>query len=248
MTLNDDGPPRTHVNELGQPIGRSLPGWVPPPYPPRDPMQGRLCRVEPIDERFATDLYAATARDADGRNWTYLGYGPFTTEEDYRRWLMTTCFGSDPFFHAIVDLASGRAVGVASYMRIEPAMGSIEVGHIHFSPVLQRAPAATEAMFLMMQRAFALGYRRYEWKCDALNAASRAAARRFGFSFEGIFRQAGMYKGRNRDTAWYAVIDEEWPALSRAFETWLDPGNFDRAGLQRISLTELTRPLLVKRG
>lgn len=158
------------------------------------------------------------------------------------------CSGVDPMFHAIIDVASGRAVGVAAYMRIEPKMGSIEVGHIHFSPLLQRTPGATEAMCLMMKRAFELGYRRYEWKCDALNAASRAAAQRLGFSFEGIFRQATVYRERNRDTAWYAAIDQEWPALARAFETWLDPANFDEAGRQCVRLSELTRPLLVKHG
>lgn len=248
MMPNDKETRRSNVNELGQPIGWPLPAWVPPPYPPREPMRGRFCSVEPINERFAADLHAANTCDGDGRNWTYLPYGPFATEEDYRRWLVTTCFGSDPQFHAIVDITDQRAMGVAAYLRIAPTIGSIEIGHIHFSPLLQRKPAATEAMYLMMRNAFALGYRRYEWKCDALNAPSRAAAQRLGFSFEGIFRQATVYKGRNRDTAWYAVIDQDWPALAKAFETWLDPGNFDQAGRQRISLTELTSPLLVTRG
>jgi RimJ/RimL family protein N-acetyltransferase len=138
--------------------------------------------------------------------------------------------------------------GVASYLRIAPAGGSIEVGHIHYSPRLQRSPAATEAMYLLMERAFELGYRRYEWKCDALNAASRAAAERLGLSFEGIFRQATVYKDRNRDTAWYAAIDAEWPALRQAFLTWLDPGNFDGEGQQRTRLSVLTRPILKQRG
>jgi RimJ/RimL family protein N-acetyltransferase len=211
-------------------------------------MCGRFCRVEPLDERFAADLYAANACDGDGRNWTYLPYGPFVTEDEYRGWLMTTCFGSDPLFHAIVDIAAGRAVGIAAYLRIAPTMGSIEIGHIHYSPLLQRTHAATEALYMMMGRAFALGYLRYEWKRDALNAPSRAAAQRLGFSFEGIFRQASVYKGRNRDTAWYAVIDREWPGLAAVFETWLAPGNFDHAERQRISLTQLTRPLLFQRG
>src|SRR4029078_13618057 len=129
-----------------------------------------------------------------------------------------------------------------------PASGSIEVGHIHYSPSLARQPAATEAMYLMMQRAFELGYRRYEWKCDALNARSRAAAQRYGFSFEGIFRQATVYKGRNRDTAWYAIIDQEWPALQAAFAQWLDPANFDADGQQSVRLADLTRPVLKQRG
>jgi RimJ/RimL family protein N-acetyltransferase len=236
------------VNALGQPIGAALPAWTPPTLPPRDPMPGRYVRVEPIDERFAADLHAANSQDADGRTWTYLPYGPFPSEADYRRWLTTTCLDADPMFHAVIDAASGHAVGVAAYMRIGRAAGSIEVGHVHFSPLLQRSRGATEAMYLMMRRAFGLGYRRYEWKCDALNASSRAAAQRLGFSYEGIFRQATVYKGRNRDTAWYAAVDREWPALAQAFETWLDPANFDEAGRQQVRLSDLTRPLLVSRG
>lgn len=223
-------------NDLGQPIGRALPGWSPPPRPPRETMTGRFCRVEPLAiERHAADLWSAYARDATGANWTYLPYGPFASEAAYRDWMDATCFRPDPLFHAIVDDA-GRAVGVASWLRIHPAEGSIEVGHLSFSPLLQRRPAATEAMYLMMRRAFELGYRRYEWKCDALNAPSRAAAERLGFRFEGIFRQATVYKGRNRDTAWFSILDGEWPARKAAFERWLDPANFDAQGQQKTSL------------
>jgi RimJ/RimL family protein N-acetyltransferase len=212
-------------------------------------MDGRFCRLEPLDpERHARPLYEANARDGEGRNWTYLPYGPFTTLESYRAWMEAACRAGDPLFYAIVDRANGRAAGVASYLRIAPSSGSIEVGHINYSPLLQRAPAATEAMFLMMARAFSLGYRRYEWKCDALNAPSRAAAQRLGFSFEGIFRQATVYKGRNRDTAWYAAIDAEWPSLEAAFTRWLDPSNFGPDGKQRTRLSDLTRPLLKQRG
>jgi RimJ/RimL family protein N-acetyltransferase len=146
------------------------------------------------------------------------------------------------------SVAASSPVGVASYLRISPSAGAIEVGHIHFSPLLQHTPAATEAMFLMMRRVFELGYRRYEWKCDALNAPSRRAAQRLGFSFEGIFRQAIVVKGRNRDTAWYACIDREWPALREAYQRWLDPANFDEQGHQRVSLSSLTAPILVARG
>lgn len=236
-----------HRNALGQPIGAPVPAWTPPPAPPRTPMIGRHCRIEPISERFAADLHAANLLDADSRNWTYLAYGPFAREDEYRDWLTATCLGDDPRFHAILT-ATGRAVGVAAYLRIEPRNGSIEVGHINFSPTLQRSLAATEAMYLMMKRAFELGYRRYEWKCDALNAPSRAAAQRLGLSFEGVFRQATVYKGRNRDTAWYAAIDADWPALAAAFESWLAPDNFDAAGQQRRSLRDLTRPLLAREG
>jgi RimJ/RimL family protein N-acetyltransferase len=232
----------TH-NDLGQPIGFPLPGWAPPPAPPREPMQGRYCRLEPLaPDRHAESLFEADAADAEGRSWTYLPYGPFRTPADYRAWMGATCLSDDPLFFAILDPADGKAAGVASYLRITPSAGSIEVGHLHYSPRLRRSPAATEAMFLMMRWAFSSGYRRYEWKCDALNAASRAAAQRLGLSFEGVFRQAAVYKGRNRDTAWYAAIDREWPALREALLAWLDPGNFDGDGRQRTRLSDRTCP------
>ncbi|WP_340119833.1 GNAT family protein [Pelagibius sp. 7325] len=229
------------TNDLGQPVGAPLPGWTARPRPPRTAMEGCFCRVEPVDPaRHAADLFAANGLDTEGRNWTYLGYGPFARLEDYRAWMEKTCLGDDPLFHAIVDSASGKAIGLASYLRIDPAGGVIEVGHINYSPALQRTPAATEAMFLMMARVFdELGYRRYEWKCDALNAPSRKAARRLGFTFEGIFRQATTYKARNRDTAWFSVIDGEWPALKAAFQTWLDPANFDGEGRQKRGLAAI---------
>jgi len=230
------------VNRLGQPIGFPVPDWQPRRQPPRTAMLGRSCRVEPIDaERHAADLHHANILDRENRIWTYLPYGPFNTVEAYRQWMEAACLGDDPLFHAIVDGQSGKAVGVASFLRIDPAHGVIEVGHINYAPALQRTVAASEAMYLMMKRVFdELGYRRYEWKCDALNAGSRAAAERLGFRFEGLFRQAVLYKGRNRDTAWYAIIDREWPALKSAFEEWLDPANFDRDGKQRTALSSLT--------
>ena len=172
--------------------------------------------------------------------FTYLAYGPFDSFDAYLTWLQGVSRTEDPLFFAIVDAASGKAAGVASYLRIDPASGSVEVGHIAYAPALQRTRAATEAMYLMMQRAFTLGYRRYEWKCDALNEKSRAAAERLGLSYEGIFRQATVYKGRNRDTAWYAAIDSEWSALDAAFRRWLDPQNFDAEGRQRVRLGDLT--------
>lgn len=201
-------------------------------------MEGRFCRVEPIDPtRHAPDLHAANLLDTTRANWTYLGYGPFESLEEYRDWMTRNCLGDDPLFHAVIAHDSGHAVGVASYLRIEESVGVIEVGHINFAPPLQRTPASTEAMYLMMRRAFdELGYRRYEWKCDALNAPSRAAAERLGFTFEGIFRQATIYKQRNRDTAWYSILDKEWPAQKAAFESWLSPHNFDAAGKQKRSL------------
>lgn len=226
-------------NPLGQPIGAAVEGWTARPAPGREPMVGRWCRLEPVDpERHVADLWRAVSSDASGSLWTYLAYGPFASQDAYRSWLLATCLGADPLFFAIVDGASGRAVGLASYLRIEPAVGVIEVGHLQYSPLLQRTTAATEAMFLMMRRAFSeLGYRRYEWKCDVLNAPSRQAAERLGFRFEGIFRQATIYKGRNRDTAWYSIVDHEWPRLERAFERWLEPSNFEGDGSQRQTLS-----------
>jgi RimJ/RimL family protein N-acetyltransferase len=224
----------TRTNELGQPIGEPVPGWTARRHPPDSPIEGRFCRVERLDPaRHAADLHAANAADREGRMWTYMAYGPFPDEAAYRAWAEKMAPGQDPLFHAVLD-PSGRAVGVASYLRIEPAVGVIEVGHIALSPALQRTPAATEAMYLMMRRVFAeLGYRRYEWKCDALNAPSRAAAERLGFRYEGTFRQATLYKGRNRDTAWFSITDKEWPERQAAFEAWLDPANFDADGRQR---------------
>ncbi|NJO38522.1 MAG: GNAT family N-acetyltransferase [Rhizobiales bacterium] len=229
------------VNAFDQPIGEPLADWQPLSAPPRTPMEGRFCRIEPIDvERHGSDLFRALHLKGSESNWTYLPYGPFADEAAFRDWMAASCLGADPLFHAIVDRASGKAVGVASYLRIEPRTGVIETGHIHYSPLLQRRPAATEAMVLMMRRVFSeLGYRRYEWKCDALNAPSRQAALRLGFRFEGIFRQATIYKGRNRDTAWYSILDREWPALSTAFQQWLDPQNFDQRGVQKASLGTL---------
>ncbi len=230
-----------HVNSLGQPIGAPLPGWQPPPLPPRLPLDGRFCRLEALDpERHAAELFAADRLDAEGRNWTYLPVGPFQRFEDYRQWMDGACRTADRLFHAIIDRVTGGAVGFASYLRMDPAAGSIEVGHITYSPRLQRHPAATEAMYLMMRRVFdELGYRRYEWKCDSLNAASRAAAERFGFRFEGVFRQVVVYKGRNRDTAWLSIIDTEWPAVRAAFEQWLAAENFGADGRQRKGLAEI---------
>ena len=230
-----------HKNRLGQPIGFPVPDWQARDRPPKTVMAGRTCRVEPIDpDRHAADLHAANTTDKEGRIWTYMAYGPFADPAAYRSWMEAECLGGDPLFHAIVDEATQKAVGVASYLRIDPGPGVIEVGHINYSPLLQRSVAATEAMYLMMARVFdELGYRRYEWKCDALNAASRRAALRLGFVYEGIFRQATIYKERNRDTAWYAVVDKDWPAVKAAFQAWLDPGNFDGEGKQKTSLSTL---------
>lgn len=228
-------------NEFGQPIGAPVPGWSPRQKPPRTPMAGRYCRVEPLDVgRHGAQLHAANAESPDTRNWTYLGADGFADAGAYQGWLGGVAAGDDPLFHAIVDLTTSHAVGVAAYLRIDPDNGVIEVGHINYSHRLQQTRAATEAMFLMMQRVFdQLAYRRYEWKCDCLNEPSRRAAARLGFRFEGIFRQAIVYKGRNRDTAWFSIIDSEWPALRTAYERWLADDNFDQHGRQRRSLADV---------
>jgi RimJ/RimL family protein N-acetyltransferase len=228
-------------NELGQPIGDSVPGWTTRPRPPRTPIEGRYCRVEPLDpDRHAAQLHAANSEAPDHRSWTYLTAEEFADVGSYARWLGQVSADDDSLFHAIIDRASGHAVGVAAYLRIDPGNGAIEVGHINYSPRLKQTRAATEAMFLLMRRAFdELGYRRYEWKCDSLNEPSRHAAARLGFQFEGIFRQAVVYKNRNRDTAWFSILDSEWPVLRGAFQQWLAPDNFDEKGHQRRALAHL---------
>ena len=234
-------------NTLGQDIGLPVTDWKVPPMPSKDPIQGSYCRLEALNpDLHAKDLFEANRHDQEGRNWTYLFQEPFANLEDYKKWISDSCLGTDPLYYAIID-TSNKAVGIASYLRITPSAGSIEVGGINFSPLLQRTLASTEAMYLMMKRAFEMGYRRYEWKCDALNQPSRTAAQRLGFSYEGIFRQAVVYKNRNRDTAWYAIIDKEWPMLEQAFLTWLDPSNFVDAQ-QKQRLSDLTAPILVSRG
>jgi RimJ/RimL family protein N-acetyltransferase len=225
------------TNDFGQPIGPALPNWTARPHPPRTSIAGRFCRVEPLDAAaHAEDLFVRLASLRDGR-WTYLPYGPFDTREHFQRWIAEAETSVDPLFHAIANPA-GHAIGVAAYMRIDRANGVIEAGHLNFSPALQRTPAATEAMYLMLRRAFdELGYRRFEWKCDSFNAPSRRAAARFGFTYEGLFRQAIVYRQRSRDTTWFSIIDAEWPARKAAFEAWLAPDNFDAAGLQRRPLS-----------
>jgi RimJ/RimL family protein N-acetyltransferase len=221
-----------------QPVGEPVPDWRPPARPSRITLTGQYVVVEPLQPQLhARSLWAAFSRDTEQRNWTYLSQGPYDSFDDFAAWLGRASTAEDPLFYTLSAAPHGPA-GVAAYLRITPDAGTIEVGHIHLSPLLQRTPAATEAMYLMMRYAFSLGYRRYEWKCDALNAPSRAAAERFGFTFEGIFRQALVYKGRNRDTAWYSILDREWPMLRMAYELWLAADNFDGAGHQRSRLSD----------
>ena len=223
-----------------------VPDWKPPPAPPPDlVLAGRHVQLEPLGLRHADDLHDANTGDAEGRNWDYLPYGPFDSGQEYRAWVEGACMGTDPHFFAIKRWKTGRFEGVASFLRINPGAGSIEVGHINFSPPLQGSTAGTEAICLMMKWAFQAGYRRFEWKCDAANARSRRAAERLGLSFEGVFRQHMIVKGRNRDTAWFAAIDSQWPDLNAAFDTWLAAANFDAEGSQRQRLWDLTAPIRV---
>ncbi len=229
------------LNAYQQPVGETLEEWHPRPCPQRVTLTGHFCQLEPLDvTRHFAGLYDAWRQAEDGRDWTYLSVGPFSTGEDFRRWLSHAESSRDPLHYAVIERVSGRAVGTLALMRIEPAHGVVEVGHVIFSPRLQRTPAATESHYLLMQYAFEqLGYRRYEWKCDSLNAPSRKAALRLGFSYEGLFRQALVSKGRSRDTTWFSITDREWPAVREGFERWLHKSNFDEKGQQRHTLAAL---------
>jgi RimJ/RimL family protein N-acetyltransferase len=215
--------------------------WSPAGTPGRVALNGVLVRLEMLDpDRHAESLFTSSHVEGAGELWKHLPYGPFASQTEFTAWLGQRAASSDPLFYAVVDLASMRALGMASFMRIKPDSGVIEVGHIWFAPELQRTRQATEAIYLLAKTAFDdLGYRRLEWKCDSLNMPSRRAADRFGFTFEGIFRQHMIVKGRNRDTAWFSITDVEWPLRRMAFEAWLSPENFDEKGRQRRSLAAL---------
>ena len=228
-------------NKLGQPVGETLENWSPAEFPAYTAFEGRLCRLEPIDvKRHARDLFKAFSSDTDDRMWTYMTYGPFKSVESIGQWLEVAVQIKDPQFYVLLEKTSNSAVGLASYMRIKPEHGVIEVGGISYSPRLQRTAAATEIMYLMMKRVFEdLGYRRYEWKCDALNAASCKAAVRLGFHYDGTFKKHIIYRGRNRDTAWYSILEDEWPRLKQAYRKWLAAENFDENGRQKEKLSDL---------
>ena len=221
--------------------------YSPPPHPHGLLLEGRFVRLEPLSsEHHARFLYEANTHPGGEQNWAYLPYGPFASLDAYAGWLEEVERQTDPSFFTIIRTSDNLPVGVASYLRIKPRDGSIEVGHIHFSPLLQRTKGATEAMYLMMEWAFEAGYRRYEWKCNAKNLRSRAAAQRLGLSYEGVFRQATISKGQNRDTAWFAAIDSEWLRLKAAFTDYLNDSNWDEAGRPKCSLADLTSAVLVK--
>ena len=227
-------------------LGEEVIDWEIPPVPDNLLLKGKHVSLAPLSAELHTkELFESFRQDREDRIWDYLPYGPFEELHQLENWVQLNEALPDPYFLAIEKLDIGTVCGVASYLRIKPKDGSIEVGHINFSPLLQKSIAATEAMYLMMKWVFDSGYRRYEWKCNALNAGSRKAAQRLGFSYEGIFRQATISKGRNRDTAWFAIIDKEWERLNSCFNTYLNPGNFKEDGTQEISLSNLTREVLV---
>jgi RimJ/RimL family protein N-acetyltransferase len=220
--------------------------WKPARLPDRTPLEATSARLEPLDpQRHARALFTASHGDGAGeRLFRHLPYGPFATFDEFKSWLDQRAATSDPLFYAIVDIGSETPLGMASYLRMAPEHGAIEIGHIWFSPALQRTRTATEAIYLMSRHAFdGLGNRRLEWKCDSLNEPSRRAALRFGFTYEGIFRQHLVVKGRNRDSAWYSILDGEWPRIRSAYESWLAPENFDEGGAQRRSLAEVRAAL-----
>ena len=235
-----DTPPSTAAVSDPSPAG----------YPERRVHEGRYVRIEPLEPVIhAADLFASShGNETRIHIWDYLPYGPFDSAAAFRDHLTAQAAGDDPLYFAMRPHGSNRAKGVASLMSIEPEHRSIEIGHIWLGPELQRTPAATEGLFLLIAHALDdLGCRRMEWKCNAANAASRAAACRLGFIHEGVFYQHRIFKGKNRDTAWFSILDHEWPALRTNFETWLDPANFDEAGRQRRSLGDLNRALTASR-
>ena len=224
-------------NEFNQPIGDDLDGWKPPGFPPLREFAGKYVKLEPLNrERHTQSLYAAY-QDSPDSIWTYMPLGPFRDTAELGATIEALAADSGWQPYAIV--VHGTALGFMSYLRIDQPNGAIEIGSIVLSTGLQRTTPATEAIYLLIKNAFDLGYRRCEWKCDDLNAPSRRAAQRLGFRYEGTFRHATHYKGRNRDTAWYAITDHEWPALDQAFRAWLADDNFDRSGRQRSSLSNL---------
>lgn len=225
------------VDEYGRPVGPPVPEWTSAGVPGPVTLEGRYCRIEPLDPAGHADQLFAEFAKTDPGDWTYMSVGPFETREAYREWTDGAAASSDPRFYVVIDGETGDALGTASLMRQDPTNGVIEIGNIMYSRRAQRTLLSTEAQYLFMRYVFdELGYRRYEWKCDSLNAPSRRAAARLGFTHEGTFRQAVVYKGRSRDTAWFSILDGEWPRIREAFEAWLDPANFDDDGRQQESL------------
>lgn len=227
-----------YSNSRGQPVGRPLPDWKPVTPPPATPMAGTWCRLESLRESHVASLFEAFAEDADGSSWTYQPYGPFGTPDALQRWIEQVRRGRDTQLFAVIDRLANRPRGMAAFMSFKSAHGSLEIGHIHYGPEMQRTAAGTEAIILMMRRAFSFGNRRLEWRCHALNERSRRAAERLGFTFEGVFRNSSVQKGHSRDTAWYSITDEEWPSIDRTFDAWLAAPSAED-GTKTLRLSEL---------
>ena len=228
-------------NKFGQLLGYPVENWIPCQKPANSPIQGRYCVLDPIEiNKHAIQLFEVLAIDNQGESWTYLPYGPFNTMEEFKDWLSKTSSDNETLLYAILDIKTNQPLGISGYLRMNPEHGVIEIGHLHFSTLLKQTALATEAIYLMLRLAFDdYGYRRCEWKCNDLNEPSRRAAERFGFTFEGIFRQNNVFKNQNRDTAWFSIIDSEWAALKEKFEKWLHPTNFDANGKQILKLTAI---------
>ncbi|WP_241623212.1 GNAT family N-acetyltransferase [Rosenbergiella australiborealis] len=231
----------THYNQYQQPIGEPIENWQGAQRPAKKPLSGRYCRLEPINAtKHGEDLYRAFAEAEDTRDWTYLLSGPFDQQGDYLTYLTHLETLNDPLHYAIIDLTTQRAIGSIALMRIDALQGVIEIGSVTYSSKLKRTRLATEAIILLLRYTLEdLGYRRVEWKCNALNQPSRAAALRLGFTYEGLFRQAMVVRGHNRDTTWFSIIDHDYPTLQAAYQQWLAPDNFDMQGQQRHKLSVL---------
>lgn len=228
-----------YFNELNQPIGEPLPNWESRPHPQRITLQGRLCRLEPLTLDHAAALFNAYQLFPDDGHWTWMLRGPDKTVEEHKAWIQSVLTVNDPINYAVIDNKTNQPVGSIALMRIDATNGVMEVGHVHYSPLLAKTIIATEAQWLLMNYVFkTLGYRRYEWKCNTCNEPSRRAALRLGFQYEGRFRQAIVAKGHNRDTDWFSIIDKEWPSVNKALQKWLSADNFDQDGKQKQSLED----------
>lgn len=233
----------TNINQYGQPVGASLPAWRPVPCPARQTVAGQYCHLAPLSPRHAEDLFQAYSLASDGRDWTWLDAERPATIDDMHAWLMDKIENPGLVPFAVIDRQRDKAVGVVSYLNIDANNGKIEVGHVTWSPLMQKKVTGSEALYLMLKTVFDLGYRRVEWKCDSLNAASRRAAERLGFTWEGRFRQAMVRKQRNRDTDWLSLMDNEWPVIEQALSTWLQADNFTQAGQQIRPFSRVLDPL-----
>jgi RimJ/RimL family protein N-acetyltransferase len=229
------------INQFGQFLGDRIDNWTACQRPKKRILQGQYGILEPMNiAKHSCMLYDALTFDNQGESWTYLPYGPFATLKEFQGWLVTLIKNKDTLLYAIINAQTKQVIGMVSYINIRPEHGVIEIGDVHFSTLLKRTPLATEAIYLLLHQMFEeLQYRRCEWKCNSLNKASQYAAERFGFKFEGIFRQHYVFKSRNRDTAWFSILDSEWDGLKKKFEKWLNSNNFDSLGHQITRLSEI---------